>query len=203
MGHDGAVRDGERSRAGDFLAGDSAAVHAVAGLVRRAALPFRGSLGEDWDDVVQESLARLVEALRRGEFRGEGGFHAYARRTVYNLCIDRVRSRRAWRWTELEGLELPSSVRSPLAALRRREFSLALLGVLKEAPAECRQLWEMLLDGLSYREMSARAGLGEVALRSRVFRCRRKAEAIRERLTRRTSATVTATDPLAVRPEEG
>lgn len=203
MGDDDAGRQGNLIRARDFLAGEPGSVERVAGLARLVALPFRRDLGDDWNDVVQESLARLVEALRRDGFRGEGAFEAYVRRTVYNVCIDRLRSRRKWRWTDLDDLELPANVLSPLAALRRREFSLVLLEVLEAMPADCRRLWEMLLDGLSYREMSARLGLGEVALRSRVHRCRRKAQEIRARLTAAAPAVEPATDPAAVRRDRG
>jgi DNA-directed RNA polymerase specialized sigma24 family protein len=78
-----------------------------------------------------------------------------------------------------------------------------LLEVLEAMPADCRRLWEMLLDGLSYREMSARLGLGEVALRSRVHRCRRQAQEIRARLTGAPPAAEPATDPAAVRRDRG
>ena len=44
-------------------------------------------------------------------------------------------------------------------------------------PAHCRELWSMILDGLSYREMGVRLAVAEGTLRVRVLRCRQQAVA--------------------------
>ncbi len=185
-----------------FLAGEPRALRQVESFVRRAALPFRGQLRDEWEDLLQEGLARAVEALRQRRLRGEGSLGAYVRRAVCNLCVDRLRSRRTWQWVGLDGLDFPSAAPSPLDAVRRREFSLELLRVLEEVPGECRELWGMVLAGLSYREMSVRLGVGEVALRSRVLRCRRRAVELRRRLADG-SGPVGATDQALDRPRYG
>ncbi|MBI3949148.1 MAG: sigma-70 family RNA polymerase sigma factor [Acidobacteria bacterium] len=47
---------------------------------------------------------------------------------------------------------------------------------------ECRQLWGMILDGLSYQQMSQHLNVSEGSLRVRVMRCRKKAVAVRDQL---------------------
>ena len=44
---------------------------------------------------------------------------------------------------------------------------------------QCRELWQMLGRGMSYREMSREVGLAAGTLRARVMRCRRQAIEIR------------------------
>ena len=54
--------------------------------------------------------------------------------------------------------------------------------VLDRASQECRELWRMLVLGLSYREMSLRLQVAEGTLRVRVLRCRERAVASRAEL---------------------
>jgi RNA polymerase sigma-70 factor, ECF subfamily len=168
-----------------FCDGESEAVREIEGWVRRSASPFREPLGSDWDDVVQVSLLKLWTALRQGRFASEASLGAYVKRVVANACLDRLRSRRLRQWVPLDELALPASCSSALERLARRESAAVLLVVLAEMPAECRDLWQMILDGLSYREMSDRLGVAEGALRARVLRCRRRAAELRRELAAR------------------
>ena len=54
--------------------------------------------------------------------------------------------------------------------------------MLDRTPRDCRELWRMILAGLSYREMSQRMSVAEGTLRVRVLRCREKASAVRNGL---------------------
>ena len=47
---------------------------------------------------------------------------------------------------------------------------------------ECWRLWAMILEGLSYREMSDRVQVSKGALQVRVLRCRKRAMELREEL---------------------
>jgi DNA-directed RNA polymerase specialized sigma24 family protein len=53
---------------------------------------------------------------------------------------------------------------------------------MEETSDECRRLWLMILDGMSYQQMSQRLGASEGALRVKVLRCRKRAIAVRDRL---------------------
>jgi DNA-directed RNA polymerase specialized sigma24 family protein len=57
-----------------------------------------------------------------------------------------------------------------------------LLRVVDRASPDCRDLWKMIVLGLSYKEMSGRLGVAEGTLRVRVLRCRERAIALRSEL---------------------
>lgn len=165
-----------------FLAGSEDALAAVRGWVRASASPFRRRLGEEWEDCVQDCLLRVTRSLRQGRFRGESGLATYVWRVAGNTCISRLRRRRPAAREILEDLDLPSPGRSPLEETLRREFRDVALEVWRRSSEDCRGLWEMILEGASYREMSERTGVSEGTLRVRVLRCRRAAWALRSEL---------------------
>lgn len=177
-----AVKIDETDMADAFLAGDPETVDDVVTWVKLATWSFRTRLGDDWDDARHEAITQLTQALREGRFRGEGTFKAYVRRVASTTCLDRLRSRKRWRWTELEEGVVPPS-RSDSRSHSDRYDLLRLVGrVLAEVPEDCRRLWSMLMEGLSYREMSGRCDVSEGALRVRVLRCRQRASEIRAKI---------------------
>jgi RNA polymerase sigma factor (sigma-70 family) len=177
-----AVEIDETGMANAFLAGDPETVDDVVTWVKLATWSFRSRLGGDWDDARHEAITQLTQALREGRFRGEGTLKAYVRRVASTTCLDRLRSRRRWRFTALEDDVVPPSPSDSRRHSDRYDM-LRLVGrVLAEVPEDCRRLWRMLMEGLSYREMSARCDVSEGALRVRVLRCRQRASEIRSRI---------------------
>jgi RNA polymerase sigma factor (sigma-70 family) len=172
-----------QGEAASFLAGDRATVTEVTGWIGQAAAPYRRRLAFEWDDLLQEALARLTADLRAGRFRGEGPLRAYVWRSVNHACIDRLRRHRRWQWTGIQEVELPAGDPSPLAQLMGRDATRRVLALLAELPSHCRELWSMVLEGLSYREMSERLAVAEGTLRVRVLRCRQRAVARWEDVT--------------------
>ena len=183
-----------------YLAGEPEAARRVGSWVRLAAGPFRRRLGDDWEDAVHESVLEVTEALRAGTVRDLDRLRAWVFRTTAHTCLDRLRRNARWSWVDSEEARLTSRP-SALARLLAQGEVRSLLDLAARCPEHCRRLWEMILQGLSYREMSARTGLTEGALRVRVLRCRRQARALAE------SAGAEASDPdvtktPAGRPEE-
>jgi RNA polymerase sigma factor (sigma-70 family) len=158
-----------------FLEGDPAAVGEVTSWVRQAAAPFRRRLAFEWEDVVQQALLDLTADLRGDRFRGEGSLRGYVWRSVNHTCLDRLRKHRRWQWEPVEDAGLASAEPSPLAHATRRQTARRILALVAALPAHCRELWAMILDGRSYREMGERLGLAEGTLRVRVLRCRQQA----------------------------
>ena len=167
-----------------FLRGDPDAVATLDGWILRAAWPYQRRLANRWDDVLQDVRLEVTRLLGDGKFRGESSLRTYLWRVVSHTCLDQIRSQTKWQWADLETLEQDDGraagfvqpvVEDPV------EQDL-LMRVLDRASQECRELWRMLLHGLSYREMSLRLQVAEGTLRVRVLRCRERAVASRAEL---------------------
>ncbi|HSN85928.1 MAG TPA: sigma-70 family RNA polymerase sigma factor [Thermoanaerobaculia bacterium] len=166
-----------------FLRGEADAVGTVDGWISRAAWPYQRRLADRWDDVLQDVRLEVTRLLGQGKFRGESSLRTYLWRVVSHTCLDQIRSQSKWHWTDLEavdrgdGLTLP-----PPGVASTREDRDLLLRVLDRVPQDCRELWRMIVAGLSYREMGLRMSVAEGTLRVRVLRCREKAVALRREL---------------------
>jgi RNA polymerase sigma factor (sigma-70 family) len=158
-------------------------VGTVDGWISRAAWPYQRRLADRWDDVLQDVRLEVTRLLGQGKFRGESSLRTYLWRVVSHTCLDQIRSQSKWKWTDLDavdredGLTLP-----PPGVASSREDRDLLLRVLDRVPQDCRELWRMIVAGLSYREMGLRMSVAEGTLRVRVLRCREKAVALRQEL---------------------
>lgn len=175
-----------------FLSGEREALDAVESWIARAASPYRRRLAAQWEDVLQSARAEITSLLQRGTFRGESSLKTYLWQVVNHTCLNYLRAQAKEPAVDLDdftrGAESPDD--SPLEQVIQKETAQFLLRVLEEMPAECRELWRMILAGLSYREMSQHQGASEAALRVRVLRCRKNAVAARERLLGRAQGVV-------------
>ncbi len=168
-----------------FLRGEPDAVATVNGWIERAAWPYQRRLANRWDDVLQDIRLEVTRLLGDGKFRGESSLRTYLWRVVSHTCLDQIRSQTKWQWADLEILEQDDGhsaagpVQAPAGDPVERDL---LLRVLDRASQECRELWRMLVHGLSYREMSLRLQVAEGTLRVRVLRCRERAVASRAEL---------------------
>jgi RNA polymerase sigma-70 factor (ECF subfamily) len=165
-----------------FLRGDSEAVGTVDGWISRAAWPYQRRLADRWEDVLQDIRLEVTRLLGQGKFRGESSLRTYLWRVVSHTCLDQLRAQSKWKWTELDALDGENLIPSREAPAARREDKDLLLRVLARVPQDCRELWRMIVIGLSYREMSLRMSVAEGTLRVRVLRCREKATALRGQL---------------------
>jgi len=158
-----------------FLAGERAALARVDAWIQGAARPFRRSLSASWDDVLQDVRVEALRLLRGGRFRAESRLRTYLWRVTSRSCLDALRRQRRRAFAELEPLAgtLASAEPSPFdrAAYSERNQALAEAGA--SLPSSCRQVFELILTGLSRREIAARLRLSDGALRVRIHRCRR------------------------------
>jgi RNA polymerase sigma-70 factor, ECF subfamily len=159
-----------------FVRGEPRAVETIDAWLERAVGPFRRRLAADCEDVLQEVRIEVLRLIQKGSFRGESRLKTYLWQVTAHTCIDALR-RRARR-PATDPLEpdtpLPSSDPSPLDRVLAREGDEALLAVLEAMSRGCRDLWGLILAGLSYREISVRLGVPEGALRVRALRCRQR-----------------------------
>lgn len=166
-----------------FLRGDAEAVGIVDGWITRAAWPYQRRLASRWDDVLQEVRLEVTRLLGQGKFRGESALRTYLWRVVNHTCLDQIRALGKWRWADLEDVDREDGPAGAVqvSAFRHEERDL-LMRVLERVSQDCRELWRMILAGLSYREMSRRVGVAEGTLRVRVLRCRERATSLRAEL---------------------
>jgi RNA polymerase sigma factor (sigma-70 family) len=164
------------------LDGNADALTQVRRWVRGASSPYRAKLADELEDLEQEVLVELTEALRQGRFRGESSLATYVRRMVHYKCLNALRRRRNRTWIDVDELQLASTTADPLEAASIRDSVDTALRVAASMPQECRRIWAMILEGASYREIGDRLGVAEGTVRVRALRCRRRAVAELERL---------------------
>jgi RNA polymerase sigma factor (sigma-70 family) len=142
-----------------------------------AAAPFRRRLGGDWHDLLQEARIEILRLLRNGSWRGDARLRTYVWQVVGHTCLDAMR--RLKRRPPLEPVEpdapLPSADPSPLDLMMDSDSRRLLLNALEAVPADCRDLWRLILSGLTYQQISTQTGVAEGALRVRAHRCRKRA----------------------------
>ncbi len=162
-----------------FLAGEGDAAEIVATWITVSTLSFRRRLGDDWEDAHQEAITELTGALRAGKFQGRGTLKAYVKRVANTTCLDRLRRYRRWKMVEIEECHLGFADGEHERLGERLDLWDQLGRILAQVPENCRHLWRMIIEGLSYREMSRLTGVSDATLRVRVLRCRRRALEIR------------------------
>jgi len=173
----------DREMAARFLRGERDAVGTVDGWIARAAWPYQRRLADRWDDVLQEVRLEVTRLLGQGKFRGDSSLRTYLWRVVSHTCLDQLRAQKKWKWADLEEVDQPGSGHAAVSnGSARQEEKDLLLRVLEQVPPDCREMWRMIVAGLSYREMSLRLGVAEGTLRVRVLRCRERAVAVRREL---------------------
>jgi len=166
-----------------FLRGDPKAVGTVDGFISGAACLYERRLADHWDDVLQKARQEVIRLLGEGKFRGESSLRTYLWRVVSHTCLDQIRALSRW-----ERKESPRSQEG--FKPEKQEDRDVLLQVLRSAPQDCRELWRMVVAGLSYREMSLRLNVPEGTLRFRIIRCRERAMAARQELLRGKSSAL-------------
>jgi len=173
----------DREMVARFLRGEREAVGTVDGWISRAAWPYQRRLVDHWDDVLQDVRLEVTRLLTEGKFRGESSLRTYLWRVVSHTCLDQIRAHSKWKWTELDALEQGEGptgvVQAPVSGGEDRDL---LFRVLERVPEDCRQMWRMIVEGFSYKEMSLRLKVAEGTLRVRVLRCREKATAMRREI---------------------
>lgn len=176
----------DREMVARFLRGEKDAVETVDGWIARAAWPYQRRLADRWDDVLQDVRLEVTRLLGQGKFRGESSLRTYLWRVVSHTCLDQIRAQKKWSWANIEEVPEPEAV--PAGSARQEDKDL-LLRVLEQVPPDCREMWRMIVAGLSYREMSLRLSVAEGTLRVRVLRCRERALTARRELMAGPKAT--------------
>ena len=118
----------------------------------------------------------LLGCLRKAAWRGEARLKTYVWRVAGHTCLDAIRrARRRPIHEEVDDeAPVPSADPSPLDRVIALDRAGVLLAALDAVPADCRELWQGILAGLSYRDLSERMSISEGTLRVRAHRCRKR-----------------------------
>jgi RNA polymerase sigma-70 factor (ECF subfamily) len=150
---------------------------------RRAFAIAVGFVRDEQDalEIVQEAFLRVYRGL--DAFNGAASFFTWLYRIVKNLSIDLMR-RPAWQREiseEVVGEQVDSlflariDAANPLDVLGRRELSARLAAAFDALPPYHRSVIVMReVEGKSYEEMAAVAGVSKGTIMSRLFHARRK-----------------------------
>lgn len=135
---------------------------------------------QDRDDLAQEIMTEIWQAVNRSRFDLSAGFWGFVEVVTSRRCIDWLRARREG--TSLAD-DLVSGAKGPLRQTLEREQGRLASQVLMSLEPQCRELITLRLrDDLSYREIAKILGKSEGTLRVQVYRCVQHARKTLQRL---------------------
>ena len=135
---------------------------------------------QDREDLEQEIMTEIWQAVNRSRFDFFGGFWGFVEVVTARRCIDWLRSRK-------EQVPIPEGLGSPAPSPLRRALDRERSEVASEALAalhpRCQQLVSLRLrDELSYKEIAEVTGTSEGAVRVQFYRCIRRAKRLLKRI---------------------
>ena len=127
----------------------------------------------DAEDVVQEAYVRAMKGF--AGFRGDD-VRAWLLTIVRNTCYTWLRKNREdWAPLEQDGPDVPSAAPGPDELLMRNINSQMLREAIEALPVEFREVIVMReLEGLSYKQVAAVAGMPMGTVMSRLSRARQR-----------------------------
>jgi RNA polymerase sigma factor (sigma-70 family) len=160
-----------------FVQGDREAISAVAGLVRRIVYDRGYWIPRDErDDVVQEAVVKVYQAVSAPGFRIERDLEGYVRSTAHHGCVDWIRRHRPAEDVDPRIANPAPGPDAELAARERLDRGRRILGMLGTS---CLRLIRLRVrDRLSHREIAERLGRTEGGVRNQFYKCLERARAI-------------------------
>lgn len=138
-------------------------------MIRRIALSYE-SAPERADDLVQEIYIAIWRALP--SFRGEATLRTFLARIATNRAVTHVaRAMKAPTSIGLDGL-IPSSIESPEHQAIARDRRAALMAAVQRLPLTYRQPVMLVLEGLTFEEVSQVLGITSNAVGVRMSRAK-------------------------------
>ena len=147
-------------------------------------------VGGDGEDLIQEGMLGLLNAIRRFDPMGEASFKTYAERCIRNRLLtagesaNRLKNDPLNRGVSLDSLQCEDdggthseqlSVRCPEDIIIERERVLEIRAEYKKRLSKFEsEVLERYLDGLSYREIAVLMGKSEKSIDNAVQRIRKK-----------------------------
>ena len=179
-------QDADVERIASYLDGDEATVLEVDRWIRREIETRYPVLRGEVDDLCQIVHGKLLANLQADRFQRQSRLRTYVARIANYTAIDSIRGLYRDRALAVgQAHESESGWSSPYRLLESREESDLLRQALLHSSAACRELWRMVfVDRASYEEIGRRLSIPPGTVKSRMWHCRRKAQALLERFRR-------------------
>jgi RNA polymerase sigma-70 factor (ECF subfamily) len=156
-----------------YLEGSADAIRTVDRWIQAVIRSRHWGLGEERDDILQDTRKRVFENLVRSQFRGDSSLKTYVIQIAKHVCIEFLRRKIRVQADDIEGLDVEDEGPSPELQLEAKERERLLSEALGRMPAPCRELFEMIFrDRLAYEEIARRLGVAPGTVKSRAARCR-------------------------------
>ena len=132
---------------------------------------------EEAEDVAQETFIKSYRSLSK--FKGDARFSTWLYRICYNLCIDKLKARKRWVFTEQvdtikeeESLSLNTDAFQQLVMKERSELLKNAIAKLKEDDQILITLY--YFEELSIKEIGDIVGISPNNVKIKLYRCRTK-----------------------------
>ena len=167
-----------------FLNGEQAAHDRIVGWINSVISTRLWMEGISADDILSDTILKLLLNLRAGEFRHASSLKTYVQKvtrfTIVNAVRRHVRARRYAR----DAADDPPDARTPLEIAEEEERARMFSRIFSLIDERCREIWHLIFsERLQYGEIGHRLGLSESAIKTRVFRCKEEAIRIRKRIS--------------------
>lgn len=157
-----------------FLGGEADAMGRVDSWIESVIRARFRSLRQEWEDLEQETRARVYRNLLKRQFEGRAALRTYIQQIARNTCVDRLqglaRSREISRVADQEVRDASRAGPTVVDAMARHH----MLRIIRSEPEQHRRLLELrFLQECSYVELSRRLGVPVGTIKSRLYRFRR------------------------------
>jgi RNA polymerase sigma factor (sigma-70 family) len=131
------------------------------------------------DDIVGDTLEKLVHVFRDGTFKGESTLKTFVQRITKYTLVDAARRPDVIRTDPLpDHFDVGTDGNPDIIAEEVEEKSIyqRMMGMISKS---CRDLWKMIfVENKTYKQIAIELGTTEGAVKVRVFRCKEEATKI-------------------------
>jgi RNA polymerase sigma-70 factor (ECF subfamily) len=163
----------ERARAGDYMAIRSL-IELYQGRVGRF---VRSMIGDDseWEDVTQATFVKMILGIER--LQSIDIFESWLFKIARNSSLDHLRRRR-WRWLFTSWEPRHAEVAAPAREIEDGRLA-RVERALSKLPVDQRELISLMRENdWSYGDLARITGVSTAAIKSRLFRARRRLRAL-------------------------
>ena len=178
------MRGSESGTIQGFIDGEEAAHGTVSEWIRSVVSARLWVEGVSAEDVVSDTILKLLLNFRAGRFRNESSLKTYIQRITRFTIINAVRRHEAeQRCLQALQDDAPGG-KTPAELTEEKEQARIFSRIFSLIDERCKEIWHLIFkEGLTYREIGRRTGVSEGAVRTRVFRCKEEAIEIRQRIS--------------------